>query len=153
DPVGAGLAAEATEYLRVNHTQPRACEHGDRQLGHHRHVQRHAIAGLQAAKVAQERGELVDTNKEVLIGEVLDRLGLRFGNEMDRGLVLVPSEVPIYAVEAGVDLAADEPAPKGRRGAVERLLPALVPVEQVCEFLKAFRELVESKALENTGIR
>jgi hypothetical protein len=59
DPGPAGIAAEAAEYLRVNDAEPRAGQHRDRQLGHHRHVQRHPVAGLQAAEIAQHGSELV----------------------------------------------------------------------------------------------
>ena len=38
DPVPASGAAEPAEHLRVNDAQPGAGQHGDRQLGHHRHV-------------------------------------------------------------------------------------------------------------------
>jgi hypothetical protein len=60
DPVPAGGAAEPAEHLRVNDAQPGAGQHGDSQLGHHRHMQRHPVADLQPQRVAQHRRELVD---------------------------------------------------------------------------------------------
>ena len=53
DTVRRGFAAEAAEHLRVNDAEPRAREHGDRQLRHHRHVQRHAVALLETAEISQ----------------------------------------------------------------------------------------------------
>src|SRR6516165_6918611 len=53
DTVSCRLATETAEDLRVNDTEPGTGEHRDRKLRHHRHVQRHSIALLQTAKVAQ----------------------------------------------------------------------------------------------------
>lgn len=115
-------------------------------------MQGHAVACLESAEVAQQRRELVDADEQLLIGQVLYRLVLRFGHEMDRGLVLVFDEVAIDAVVAGVDPAADEPAPERRVAGVERRLPVLVPVEKVRELLKALGEFVKGKALEDAGV-
>ena len=46
----ASLAAEAAKHNRVDHAQAGASQHGDRQLGNHRHVNGDAIARLQTAK-------------------------------------------------------------------------------------------------------
>ena len=151
-PVGAGLAAEAAEYLRVDDPEPRAGEHGDRQLRHHRHVQRDAVAGLQPAEVAQQSGELVDPDVQFLVGDVLDRLVLRFRHEMDRGLVPVLRQMPIDAVVRGIDFSADEPAPERRLAAIEDLVPLLVPVEEFGELLVAAGKLLEAETLEDAFI-
>ena len=47
------LAAEAAKDDGVNHPKPRTCQHGDRQLGNHGHVNGDAISRLQTAEVAQ----------------------------------------------------------------------------------------------------
>src|SRR4029453_7331660 len=59
----------------------------------------------------------------------------------------------IHAVVTCIDLAADEPAPERGIARVERLLPVLVPVEQVCELLEAFREVVEGETREDFRVR
>jgi hypothetical protein len=59
DPVPARGAAEPPEHLRVDDAEPGAGQHGDRQLGHHRHVQRHPVPGPQAERAAQHRRDLV----------------------------------------------------------------------------------------------
>ncbi|HUZ22828.1 MAG TPA: hypothetical protein VMV07_03590 [Streptosporangiaceae bacterium] len=41
DPASAGRTAEPAGHLGVNDTEPGAGQHGDHQLGHHRHIQRH----------------------------------------------------------------------------------------------------------------
>src|SRR5207302_5660506 len=148
-PVGTGLAAEAAEYLRVDDSEPRAGEHGNRQLRHHRHVQRDAVASLQPAEVAQQSGELVDPDVQFLVGDVLDRLVFRFRYEMDRGLVPVLRQMPIDAVVRGIDFSADEPAPERRLAAIEDLVPLPVPVEQFRELPVVAGELLEGEALED----
>ena len=153
DAIGAGLAAEAAEHLRVNHTEPRAGEHGDGQLRHHRHVQGHSVARLQSAEIAQQGCKLVDAHEKVLIGDVLDRLVLRLGHKMDRRLVLVLRKLAIHAVVARVDLATDEPTPERRMARIECRLPVLVPIKEVRELLEALGELLEGKAREDARVR
>jgi hypothetical protein len=136
----------------VNHAQPRAGEHRDRQFRDHRHMQGHTVAGLQPAELAQQGRELVDAYEEILVRDVLNRFVLGLWHEMDRRLVLVLGEVSIDAVVAGVDLAADEPAPEWRVAGVERPFPVPGPVEQVCKLLEALAEPVEGKTLKDTVV-
>ena len=133
----------------MDDAEPRTGEHGDRQLRHHRHVQRDPVARFQPAEFAQQRGELVHADIEFLVGDVLDRLVLELGHEMQRGFVALLDEVTIHAVVAGVDLGADVPAPERRLRAVEELVPFLVPVEELGELLVVPRELLEREALED----
>jgi len=99
-------------------------------------MQGDAVARLEAAEIAQESRELVDADKELLIGDVLYRLDFGLGHEMDRRLVPVLGEVAIHAVVAGIDPAADEPAPEWGIAGVERRLPVFVPVEKIRELLE-----------------
>jgi len=78
-------------------------------------VQRNSVAFLQTAEVSQQRGDLIHAHRKFLVGDVLDSFLLRLGNEVDRGLVLVFSEMAIDAVVTGVDSAADEPDPPPKK--------------------------------------
>ena len=84
DPVPAGGAAEPAEHLGMNDAEPGARQHGDRQLGHHRHVQRHPVAGLQAHGITQHRSELIHLAEQVRVADldVLVGLQLRHEDEM-----------------------------------------------------------------------
>ena len=57
--IGDRLGRKAAKNHRVNRADPRAGQHRDRQLGHHRHVDRNAIARLNA-KLLQHIGELAN---------------------------------------------------------------------------------------------
>ncbi len=149
DAVRCGLATEAAEDLRMNDPEPGAGEHRDRKLRHHRHVQRNSVAFLQTAEVSQQRGDLIHAHGKFLVGDVLDSFLLRLGNEVDRGLVLVFSEMAIDAVVTGVDSAADEPSPERRIARVERDVPGLVPVEKIGVLLEAVREVVETESFKD----
>ena len=48
DAVHKGRGAEAAEHNGVRGTNARASQHRDRQFGNHGHVDRHAVAGLDA---------------------------------------------------------------------------------------------------------
>ncbi len=118
----ARLAGEAAEDDRVDDAEPRAGEHRDRQLGHHRHVDRDAVARLQAAEVPEKRGELVHAGVELLVRDRLRVLVFRLGDEDEGRLVLVLREMAVDAVVGGVELAADEPFPERRVAACRALL-------------------------------
>ncbi len=111
-----------------------------------------AIAGLQSAEVAKNRGHLIDACVQLLVRQRIGGLGLRFRDENERRLVLVFGEMPIHAVEAGVEAAADEPLPERRIAAVERRVPVLLPVEQVGVFAEVLRKLVDREAVEDRRI-
>jgi hypothetical protein len=149
DTVSCGLATEAAEDLRMNNAEPRTGEHRDRKLRNHRHVQRHSVALLQTAKVAQQGGDLVYAHEEVLVGDVLDGFVLRLRDEVDRSLVLVLGEMAIDAIITGVDSAADEPSPERRIARVKRDVPSLVPVEKIGVLFEVVRKVVETESVED----
>ncbi len=152
DAVGTGLAAEAAENLGMDDANARAGEHGDRKLRHHRHMQRDAIARLQVAEIAQKCRELVHPQIEFLVGDVLDRLALEFGDEMDRRLVLVFFEMAVDAVIGGVDLAADEPAPKRCVAGIEGFFPVFAPGQKIRVFLEALGKIVQAETLVDVRV-
>ena len=133
----------------MNDPEPRASEHRYWKLWHHGQVQGHAVTLLKSTEVSQQRRDLVYAHVEFLIRDVLDGFALRFRDEVDRGLVLVPGEMAVDAVIAGIDTAADKPLPEWRRARVERDVPGPVPVEKIGIFLEAVREIVEAEPVEN----
>jgi hypothetical protein len=136
----------------MNDAEPRAGEHGDRKLRQHRHVDRDAVSGLQAREVAQERGELVDADVELLVRHRDRAFFLELRNRDQRGLVLVLRQVAVDAVAGDVELAADEPLPERRLAGVEDRVPPLVPGEHLRVFLEAFREVLLREAFVDRGV-
>jgi hypothetical protein len=138
--VTARGAAEPAEHRRVNDTEPGAGQHGDRQLGHHRHVQRHPVAGLQAQVVAQHRRELVHLPVQLRVADRHVGVGFQLRHEDDRGLARAGRGEPVHAVVAGIQPAAGEPLPERRVAGVQCRVPGLIPGEQVGVLLEAVGE-------------
>ena len=65
----ASLAAEAAKHDGVNHAQAGARQHGDRQLGDHRHMNGDAISALQTTEIAQQRREFIHSHIEFAVGD------------------------------------------------------------------------------------
>ena len=148
----ASLAAEAPKHNRVNHSQAGAGQHGDRQLGNHRHMNGDAVSALQAAEIAQQRREFIHSHIEFAIGDGYGRFGFRLRYKDQSGFVLVLGEVPVHAVVRGVDLAAHEPLPERRIAGVKRGVPVLVPAQQIGVLPEALREILLTEALEDARI-
>src|SRR3990172_10498130 len=70
----AGCATESAKYLRVDDAKPGTSQHRDRQCRHHRQMERHPIAGLDAAKISEKRSELIHSYIKLLISYGLGRL-------------------------------------------------------------------------------
>ena len=135
DPVAQRLGGEPAEHHAVWRADPRAREHRDRQLGDHRHVERHAVALLDAER--RERiGEPAHLGVELAVGERAHVARLALPD--DRGLGAAPGvlalEMPVEAVVGDVELAADEPL-RERRLPVEHLLPGLEPGDVLARHL------------------
>src|SRR5262249_6786998 len=117
--------AEAAEDDAVRGADAGTGEHGDGQLGNHRHVQGDAIARLDALTL-EDVGGLADLAGQVLVSQDAAVAWLAFPD--DGGLVLArPVEVAVDAVVAGVDLAAHEPL-RVRFVPDKDLVPAPKPV-------------------------
>ena len=65
--VAAGRATEAPEHLGVDRPQPRTRQHRYRQLRHHGHVERYAVARLDSREVPEQVRKLVDPDVQVLV--------------------------------------------------------------------------------------
>ena len=112
DAVAQRLRAEAAEHHAVHRAEAGAGEHGDGQLRHQRHVERDAIALLDA-EAAQHVRERVDVAVEVEVGQRAPVAGLAFPDQ--RGLVAARrADVAIEAVGRDVQAAAAEPLGVGR---------------------------------------
>ncbi len=119
--IGDGLGRKPRENHRVHRTQPGTGQHGDRQLGHHRHVNRHHVAVLDAQRL-EHVGEEANFAMQLAISQRAGIARLAFPD--DRGLVRPPGgEVGVETVVRDVRLAADEPAGVG-------LVPLQHPLER-----------------------
>ena len=132
DPVAQRLGAEAAEHNAVHGADPRAGQHGNRQLRHERHVEHHPVAAPHAERL-QDARERVDLAVEI---EVRQRPTIaRFPFPDERRLVAPGgAHVAVDAVNAGVDLAANKPF-SVRRCPLEHRRPRLDPVELAGEAL------------------
>ena len=125
DSIDDRVGREATEDDRVGRADPRAGQHGDGQLGDHRHVDGDAVALLdpEALQGVREPAHLVE---QILVGDRAGVAGLTF--PVERDLVASASlDMAIEAVVAHVELAADEPLGEGQvpfEDGVEVLVPA-----------------------------
>ena len=107
DAVAQRLGAEAAEDDAVHGADARAGQHGDRQFGNERQVDRDAVALLHAERLQDVR-ELAHLPVEVEVRERAALTGFAFPDE--RGLVAArPPDVAVDAVDADVEPAADEP--------------------------------------------
>ena len=130
DPARELVRGEPAEHDRVDRAEARAREHRDHRLGHHRHVDDHAVALLDA--LGRERaGEARDLVAQLAVGERRPRA--RDGRVVDqRELVGATAlDVPVERVVAGVQPAAGEPAverrARSRRGRAPTARPSRSP--------------------------
>ena len=126
DPLADGVRREAAEDDAVGRPDAGAGEHGDRRLGHHGHVDGHAVPALDAPALEGAR-EAVDLAVEIPVREGARVARLSFPDEGGLG---PPGgiDVAVEAVVGDVELAADEPLGV-RRLPLEGLPPRLEPVE------------------------
>ena len=151
--LAACLAAEARKHHRMNNSQARTGQHGDRQLRRHGQVNGDAVAGFEVRKILQQRRGLIDAHPQLLVRDGLVRLILRLRHKQQRHFVAVERQVPVHTVVAGIDASAHKPLKAGRIAAVQRGVPLLVPVQQVRIFFKTFREVIQAEALKDGAVR
>ena len=110
--------------------RPDACtgKHCHYRFGNHRHINDDAVAFANAQLCQHAR----KSGGGVAQFAVRKRFDLIADGAVvnERGLVGAAGfDVPVERVEAGVELAASEPAVEGGAGIVEDLVPLLVPVD------------------------
>ena len=126
DAIAQRFGAEAAEDDAVHGADARAGEHRDGQLRDERQVDRDAIA-LADPQRLEHVGELADLAVQLPVRDGAPVAGLALPD--DRGLVATPAaDVPVQAVHARVERAADEPL-RVRRLPVEHLGPRRAPLE------------------------
>ena len=129
DAGGQLLRREAAEDHRVNRADPGAGQHADHRLGHHRHVDDHAIAGGHSLC-----GERAGDPRHLVaqLGEGEPAHGVRHRAVVDQRELPAAAavDVAIEAVVAGVEPASSEPAVEGRIRVVAHRVPAPVPVQR-----------------------
>src|SRR6266404_3569836 len=103
-----------------------ACQHGNRQLRGHAHVDGDAVS-FADAKTLENIGELLHFLPELLVGIGANFAGLTFPNQR-RFILAGRLHVAIQTVVGEIDLSADEPL--GPRGfPLQNLVPLLEPVQ------------------------
>ena len=107
DAVRQRIGREAAEDDGMDGADPRAGEHRIGRLGDHRHVDRHAVAPLDAARL-QHVGEAADVRVQLAIGDLLV-LGRVVALPEDRDLVGAVLQMPVDAVGRDVERAVLEP--------------------------------------------
>ena len=123
------VRGEAAEDEVVRGADPGAGQHGDYDLGDHRHVDPHHVALLDAVFL-EGVGELLGVAEELGVGDVA-LLALLAAPVEGHLVALAVLHVAVEAVVGGVDLAAREPLVEGGVRVVERLVPAVEPVERL----------------------
>ena len=122
------LRREAAEHHRVDRADPRAGQHGEQRLRHHRHVKNDAVA-LADAEILQHGGERLHLGEQFRIGE--RALGMGDGRIVDqrRLAAAATQHVAVERVVAGVADGAGEPAAVDAALGIEHGLRRLDPVD------------------------
>jgi hypothetical protein len=84
---------------------------------------------FEAAVPAKDCRELVDPAVELPVGDRFGVFGFGLGHPDQGGLVGGARHVPVHAVIAGVEAAADEPPPERRVAGVQDRVPIGVPTQ------------------------
>ena len=104
------------------------------------------------SQAAEQRGHLVHPVVQLPVGDGHIRLRFLLGHEDECRLAPVLLQVPVHAVVARVDLAADEPFPERRVAGVEHGVIGLEPGQHVRIGLEAVGEAVEAELLEHARV-
>ena len=124
---------EAPENDRVDCAKPRACQHGEQRLGHHRHVDQHPLAATHAQRL-QRRRHAVHLRRKLVVR--IDALLPGLGRDPDQGILRATRrQVAIDGVVAKIGTPAHEPARKRRLVVIEHPREGRLPVDQAGLFL------------------
>ena len=102
------IRTEPAEHHGMNRADARAAEHGHGGFGNHRHVNRHAVALLDAERF-QDVGKLADLGVQFRVGDAV-HVVLRFALPDDGGLLAACLEMAVEAVDGDVELAVLKPS-------------------------------------------
>ena len=121
---------EPGEHDAVHHPEPCAGQHRDDRFGHHRHVDRDAVAGFQA-EVGQRVGRLRHVGQQLRVRQGA-AVTEGFAFPVDRDAVAVAGlDMAVHAVVGHVELAADEPFRERRARPVEHVGERRLPGQPV----------------------
>ncbi len=115
-------------------------------------MNRDAVAGLEAGKIAEHRGDFIHAAIEFLVGDDGSGFAFWLRDENQRRFVLVLGEMAVHAVVAGIEFAADKPLPERWIAGVQRGVPILIPVKEFGVIAKAFRKVLFAETLDEIGI-
>ena len=141
DDVGLGVVdarrqfprGKAAEHDGMHRAKPRAGQHREDRLGHHRHIDDDAVAFAHAL-VLQHRSQRHHLLLDLRIGELLLRPGDRAVVDQRDLVGAAAGDMPVHAVVAGVAFRADEPAAIDAGLGVEHRVPGLGPVDRLRRF-------------------
>src|SRR5882762_932481 len=148
----AGFPAKTAEDNGVHDAESRASEHGDGQLRDHRHVNGDAVTSLEPGEIAQHGGDFVHAPVKLLESDDRGGFAFRFRYENQRRFVFVFGKVPVDAVVAGVEFAADKPFPKWRVAGVQCGVPIPIPMQQFGVLAKTFRKILLAETLDHRWV-
>ena len=133
DAGGEFFRRKTAEHHRMHRADPRAGQHRDHRLRHHRHIEDDAVA-LADAEILHHRGERLHLGQQFGIGEFGD--GARSSRICQRRIVdqrhligAATRDMTIQRVVAGVDHGAREPAAIEAHRRIEDFSRRLDPVD------------------------
>ncbi len=129
DPPGQLVGGETAEHDRMDRADPRAGEHRDRRLGHHRHVDDHPVAVLHSLS-AQGAGEACDLVAQLAVRVTPDGVGHRRVVDQRHLIGATTFDVTIERVVTGVQAPARKPPIQRRAAVVEHALGRSDPVDR-----------------------
>ena len=140
------VCGKPAEDDRMDRADARASQHRERRLGHHRHVDQHAVA-FGDAEAAKHAGQTRDLALQFAIGEMPDLTGDRAVPDQRDPLAPTCRDVAVDGIPAGIEPAAGKPAVKGWPAAIEHPVPAPLPVDRFGGFRPEFLRPLERAAI------
>lgn len=104
DPIRTGTGGKPTEDHGVDHTQPGAGQHGNRQFGRHWHMNRNPVSLFQTGKVLEQSRHFINSDIQLLVGDVIGAFLLQLGYKMNGCFVAVFLEMSVHTVITGIQL-------------------------------------------------
>ncbi len=129
NPFGQLGGGEAAEHHGMDGAEPGAGQHGHHRLRHHRHVDHHPVAALDA-EASQRAGQTGRAVAQLGISETLLPAGERRIPDQRGPLAGASGHVAVQAIVAGVEQPTAEPAPVGARIRIEHPIPLTGPVDR-----------------------
>ena len=120
------VRGKPAEHDRMDRADAGAGQHRERRLGHHRHVDQHAVA-LDDAEARQHAGQTRDLVAQLAIGEMPDLPGDRAVPDQRDPLAPTCRDMAVEGIPAGVEPAAGKPAVRRAAGCRRARGPIAAP--------------------------